>query len=297
MARPSTLSGAECVAWVARTAEQYVLTGGESAIEDAIWKLDQVLGAYARVREGTGVFGLTIPDEILAEVVTPCEVLIEQAIDDCRDAMVHQFGHPGTEMFYRRARYFGIKLDGDPGPVPVRLKSDSEVRHAMQRMIKRLRDTKAMTEYWLATAYDPYDIPPQEVVGCMIRLPRPDLDLVVNAHVDRGLYIPDALVSLYRECNGISVGWVSQGADGPRLAELAPEDALIRPFEDVFGYLDEHSPDELLIGLRGSGWYMNRVKGDVFDRDKIHGRPSLLAHIDELADTYGVYQRPEPTNS
>ena len=38
--------------------------------------LDQVLGAYARVREGSGVFGLTIPEEILAEVVTPCEVLM-----------------------------------------------------------------------------------------------------------------------------------------------------------------------------------------------------------------------------
>ncbi|MDB4955426.1 MAG: hypothetical protein JWO36_2995 [Myxococcales bacterium] len=285
------------MAWVARTAEQYVLTGGESAIEDALWKLDQVLGAYARVRKGSGVFGLTIPDDILAEVATPCEVLIEQAIDDSRQAMVQQFGDAGSEMFYRRARYFGIKLDGDPGPAAVRVKSDTDVRHATQRLIKRLRDGKRVTEYWLATAYDPYDIPPEEVVGCTIRLPRPDLDVVVNGLVDRGVHLPDALVSLYRECNGISVGWVSQGTDGPRLAELSAEDALLRPFEDIVGYLDEHSPDELLIGLRGGGWYMNRITGDVYDGDNIHGRPSLLAHIDELAETYGLYQRLEPSNS
>jgi hypothetical protein len=285
------------VAWVARTAEQYSLTGQETALEDAIWKLDQVLHAYAHVRDGSAVFGLTIPDEILAEVATPCEVLIEQAIDDCRDAMIQQFGETGTEMFFRRARYFGIKLDGDPGPTPVRLKSDMDVRHATQRLIKRLRETKTATEYWLATAYDPYDIPMDEVVGCMIRLPRPDLDLVVSALVDRGVIVPEAIVSLYRECNGISVGWVSQSADGPRLTELAGEDAILRPFEDVFGYLDEHSPDEILIGLRGSGWYLNRVSGEVFDGEDIHGRPTLLAHIDELAETYGLYQRLEPTSS
>ena len=52
-----------------------------------------------------------------------------------------------------------------------------------------------------------------------------------------------------------------------------------------------------MSGRRGGGWYLDAETGEVFERDRIHGRWTLLAHIDELAETYGLYQRLEPSSS
>ena len=80
--------------------------------------------------------------------------------------------------------------------------------------------------------------------------------------------------------------------------EFVPDQLLTSDnLNELFGYLDEHSPEEVVIGNRGGAWILSRASGEVYDAEDIYGRPSLLAHIDELAETYGTYQRREITSS
>lgn len=261
--------------WVERQIADYAPLDADAG--EVRNRFSQILRARA-AWTGTGVFGFTIPSELVEAMRQPIAARLDGALATWREYLANIDG--GTDYYERSVANAGLIA-----PPPRARVSDPAITNAVALLAMRLSDTEAATAMWRARGW----LEDDEQHAFAIAPPSPRLEAELARMAITGEQLPPMLEALYGELDGLWVG----GASIAGRREFDPDDEalVLAPIEHVLGHhldvfiLDQHPDHFSWVTLEPETGIISTA--NKLDRDLRRIAGSLVEYLEQLAAGYG----------